>query len=287
MTDNFATMSEFLAQHGQESPAAANLVGGLKKLGIPSILRDLFEFGYAHPFKGGEILDAYDALQFNTERADYGDLSMGIYFAMDTSSGLYFVDPVDFLGLGAGYVYWVDQAVFGVDYCVPAAENILQFLAFANGGSRDWPNEKPLGQLAEQRLFDTIKASDSVDCGPELTELQLLKQLKESDNFFLPFCLIRILLTANGFILLESGKRFFNLTQIIETTNLNQVEGLIWVGSAPNGLLYGMTTTEWNGYPSNRVIAVAAGQDINTVPVLGRTADVWTRWIKDEEEMVA
>lgn len=239
---------------------------------------DLLRFGAL------ELFQIDDYIEVNRERAGFDELAQGVFVASDLAEGWFFVDPVDFMGLGEGFVFWCDRGLLAADECVPAADSLIDLLEAAALGGKPW-QAPPLGERALARLVERLQHSPAVATRPPVDPARF--HLPGAPA--LPLRLGDILMQADGFLLPVSQREFFGLAAIAPVPGSGDsphAPGALWVGQAPQGQrLASSTGSGWRGLPADRLLAVAPGQAPEEAPVLGRTADVWTRWIQDDEAL--
>lgn len=238
---------------------------------------DAIRFGEVEPF----MIDDY--IDVNTDRDPDGELAGMVFVAADLAAGWFFVDPADALGLGPGFVCWVDRGSRAADDCIPAASSLIALFEQAEAGGRPW-QAPMLGDRAVTRLAGLLSRSRAVATRPPVDPALF----HAPGQLPLPLRLGDIYMASNGFLLVGSGREF---TPMAEATAVPGTDpglghpGAVWIGRGPGGVRYASTTgIGWRGLPADRMLALAPGQSPDTAPVLGRTADVWSRWIIEEEE---
>ncbi|MEQ8766304.1 MAG: hypothetical protein RL885_20485 [Planctomycetota bacterium] len=238
---------------------------------------DLIRFGEVEPFQ------VADYIEVNEEREGLTELEEAVFVASDLSDGWFFVDPTGFLGLGPGFVFWVERGRLEADDCVPVATSLIELFEVAAAGETPWRSPM-LGDRAIQRLLERLESSSAVATRAPLDPARL----RAPEQIALPFRWARVLEHTNGFLLVRSNREAFGLFEIEALPGSGEearLPGAIFVGRGPGGERYVSTTgLGWRGLPADRMLRVAAGQDPLEAPVLGRTADVWTRWILEDEE---
>ncbi len=238
---------------------------------------DLVRFGEVEPFE----IAAY--IEVNEDRATYDEVASGIYVASDLADGWFFVDPDGFMGLGAGFVFWVERGRFAADDCVPAAESLIDLFEAAADGETPW-KAPMLGERALDRLLRLLRTTSSASCRAPLDP----DRLRAPGQFALPRRLSRILEEANGFRLHLSEREFFGLERIRPVEGTGEAFGLpgaVWIGEGPDGVRYaGTCGTGWLGLPADRMIEIRPGANPEDALLLGRTPDVWAAWIRQDEK---
>ena len=244
---------------------------------LPTLWRnvDLARFGKL------EMFQMADFIEVNEVRDSFDDLAEGVFVASDLADGWFFVDPTGFMGMGAGTVFWVERGRLIADDCVPAGRSLIDLIEAAAAGETPW-KAPMLGDRAVDRLIARLRKSDSVETRAPLDP----RLLTAPGQPPLPLRLGRMLEASNGFLLYRSEREFKGLAAIepVADTGEADLPGALWIGRGPQGRLYASTTDAgWRGLPADRLIAVAHGQRADDAPVLGRTADIWNRWISEDE----
>jgi hypothetical protein len=256
--------------------AAANAVASLPEpLTALYLAVDEFRFGEVAPFA------ISDFIEINEVSPEYSEVGEGIFVASDLADGWFFVDPTGFMGLSAGFVYWVERGRFVADDCVPAAESLIDLFEQAAVGATPWKGPM-LGDRALDRLLGLLASSKAVAQRPPIDPPLFARP----GQVPLPLRLARLLEQANGFLLHISQREFAGIADIAAVQGSGQSEGLagaLWVGHGPGGQRYAMTTgIGWRDLPGERMLGVGAGEGAAQAPVFGRVWDVWSRWIEDD-----
>lgn len=270
--------------HGSFNPASARQIAEANAVApLPDPMTRLYltvdaiRFGQVEPF----MIDDY--IDVNSDRDPDGELARMVFVASDLAAGWFFVDPVDALGLGAGFTFWVDRGSQAADDCIPAAPSLIDLFEEAEAGGRPWQGPM-LGDRAVQRLTDLLSRSKAVATRPPVDPALF----HAPGQMPLPLRLGDIYMASNGFLLVGSGREFTAMqaaTAVPGTDAGFGHPGAVWIGTGPGGVRYATTTgIGWRGLPADRMLAIAPDQSPEDAPVLGRTADVWSRWIAEEEE---
>jgi hypothetical protein len=93
---------------------------------------------------------------------------------------------------------------------------------------------------------------------------------------------------CDGFLLVESSREFFGFDKtepVASTDNGFGQPGALWTGRGPEGERYATTVGNWLGLPADRLLSAAPGQNLADALLLGRTADVWAHWIRQDEAL--
>lgn len=237
---------------------------------------DIIRFGEVEPFHWEDFIEV------NEDRAGFGEVGGDVFVASDLADGWFHVDVAGRQGLGPGFVFWSERGRWDADDAVPAAESLIELFEAAAAGRTPW-KAPMLGDRAVARLLAALDASPAVGAAPPVDPMRL----PDPDAPRLPRRLAKVLEAADGFLLPASDRVHWGLSRIAPVAGAVGVAGLpgaFWIGEGPSGLRYATTTAAgWRGLPSERMIAVAPGEDPDAAPVLGRTADVWTRWITEDE----
>jgi hypothetical protein len=232
---------------------------------------DMIRFGDLEPFH------IEDYLEVNGLREDFGPLSAAVFVASDLADGWFFVDPGSFMGLAPDFVFWVERGMMELDECVPVAETLIDLFEASASGQHPW-RAPPLGDRAVTRLQTRISEAPHVVChaplDPATRGAQITPRVRQ------------ILEHSDGFWLEKSGRVF---TGFAEITPLHAAQSEMpdahWIGTGPHGVRYATTTgSGWRDLPADRMILIAPDTDPNDGVVLGRTADVWNLWIRQDEE---
>ncbi len=285
-TDN-AMLEAFLGRHGSAFRPQIDADTRQAFLGLsPSpALRRVFEKTDALSFDSMQLFDLSDFIDVNRHPEQLDEVGAGLFFADDLSDGYFFIDQDDFMGLGSGFVFWVSRGGLSVDECIPVAESFMNFLELAEQGDAPWDTAPTLGERAISRLGKLLVSSDAVECRPAIDPEHLQQQSRDR-TLPVPAALGRIWAYADGFLLIDSGREFFGIEKtepVIGTRTRIDEPGALWIGNEPGGVRYATTVGLWGDLPPDRMIAVNSDQEIADGALLGRTADVWTRWILEDQ----
>jgi hypothetical protein len=159
---------------------------------------------------------------------------------------------------------------------------LIDLLESAAAGGTPW-KAPMLGDRAVARLVGLLRSSPAVATRAPVDPARF----HDPGRPAIPLRLGDILMEANGFRLHLSQREFPGLEAIAPVPDTDAgtgYPGALWLGRGPEGMRYASTTGNgWRDLPADRMLAVAPGQSAATAPVLGRTADVWARWIKEDE----
>jgi|GEM_PF-5114969 len=213
----------------------------------------------------------------NNERADFGDLAEMLFFANDKASGFFFIDTLDILGLGAGFVYWTDRGLMGADDVVPCAKDVAAFLADLEAGKKPWLASS-LGQRAVERFREAV-----ANAPPELlfrppVNPDEFSQMREEKGLLIPYLTGEVLWVANGMQLQKGDREIYALAQMKPL----QDGHLILFGFDRTLGYLAVSFNGWNNIPDDRLIAFHNYDNPETGQLLGRVPDVLTFWIEQE-----
>lgn len=287
-SDTVARVAAFAARQGLptgQPPAHTSkaLARAQAVAPLPLALEALYARADALRVGGVELFQLDDYVDVNRDRSHFGELAEGIFVASDLASGWFFVDAADALGLGPDFVHWCDRGSMTADDCVPAAPSLIDLLEAAERGESPWLAPM-LGDRAVARLRDLLARSRAVATRAPLDP----SRLREPGRPPLTLRLADILLAADGVLLPRSGRELLPYESMTPVPGSVPREGdlpAVWIGRGPQGVRYGSTAdTGWQGWPGDRLFAVAPGQSLHEAVLLGRTADVWSHWIQADEQ---
>lgn len=172
-------------------------------------------------------------------------------------------------------MFWADRAVMEADALVPAGENLADFLERLHAGTR--PGTGPtLGERAKARMLAALEAlPETIERGPPI-DYSAFTQAREDRGLIVTWTLADLLLEANGLLLSPQRQiwPFERMTMIAEG-------GAVAIGEdAALGTL-AVTLGGWQDLPADRIFAFSPNTSPENGRLLGRTADVLTRWIEE------
>lgn len=244
---------------------------------LPEQLRQLYAFDAELFVDGFELFEPAVYQDVNSDRDEFGELSEMVFFADDQSGGFFFLDSKDQLGLGEGFVCWVDRSMMSADEVIPLAPNVAEFLAILRSGL-DIYDHTTLGDKSLRRLFDALESLPAdVDARPPI-DVDQLAATQQRRRLQVTYATGEILMRANGILFGQSGREFFSLDQMSECAD----GAVVIVGSDPALGHLGVTRGDWQDLPAERLIAFRDVQHPEDGQVLGRLADVFHFWIAEE-----
>ncbi len=251
---------------------------------LPRPLAHLYEKVDLLRIGGVELFQVDDYIDVNTQRRNFEELSDAIFVGSDLAEGWFFVDPIDFMGLGAGFVFWCERGALVADDCVPAAPSLIDLLEIAARGESPWRGPM-LGDRAVSRLSVLLEQSPAVATRPPVDPALF----HEPGHPQLTLRMADLLMQSNG-ILLPASQRELSpyeaMQPVAGSAHDDGMPGAVWVGHGPHEVRYATTSGNgWLGLPADRLLAVAPGVPPEAGTLLGRTADVWARWIEDDQNV--
>lgn len=224
-----------------------------------------------------EQFDLFEPALFvdvNSDRDSFGELADLSWFGADFGSGFFAIDVGDVVGLGNGAIVRADRGDLTADSLVPVANTLAEFLKALNAG--DAVSQGPtLGQRAAKRLEASLNAMPStIETGPPLDPIAFVEA--RARGVMVPMPLAALLRRANGLLLGEQR-------QIWPFERMHTVAdgGAVAVGEDKKLGVVAVTLGDWQDLPADRLFAFKPGQPPESGQLLGRTADVITRWIEE------
>ena len=269
-----------LLEGGQGRPATeADLKRMELAAPVPPDLRALYLRDAELFIPGFELFEPAIYEDVNTDRAAYGELSEMVFFADDQAEGFFFIDALDLLGLGAGFIYWVDRGLMGADEVVPIGPSLAEFLAILEEGID--PRMGPtLGQRAIERFAAALEdLPGTVDASPPV-DRAAFRKAQEERGLQLTIATGEVLLRANGLYFADAERQIHPLDRMMAVA-----EGRVAVvGHDPRLGYLGVTRGDWQDLPADRLIAFQDLDHPEDGQILGRFADVLTYWIEEARQ---
>ncbi|WP_404385380.1 hypothetical protein [Caenispirillum salinarum] len=223
-----------------------------------------------------ELLEPPIFEDVNGGRAAFGELADMTYFATDRAEGVFFLDMFGRLGLGPGFVFWVERGLMAADEVVPCGETLAVFLAAVQEGRHPW-HAPTLGERALER-FRAAAANPppGVDLRPGIAPIAFV-QARRGGGLVVSFALGEILKIADGIHFAASRR------EIVPFHRMRAVAGggVVIVGHDPDLGTLGVTQGDWQDLPADRLLACGDPEHPETGRLLGRFADVLTFWIEE------
>lgn len=272
-----ADVLDRLLQPGAGRPASEGDFHQMAQVApMPAELRSLYRRDAEVFVPGFELFEPAIYVDVNARRDGFGELAEMIFIAEDQASGFYFIDAGDLLGLGPGFVYWVDRARMDADAVVPVAPSLGETLARLERG--EIPNLEPtLGQRAIARLAGALDdPPPGVDANPPV-QRAAFAQAREARGLILTMATGDVLLLANGINFPTTGQQIHALEHMTPAAG----GGIAIVGHDPALGFLGVTRGDWQNLPADRLIAFGDIDHPERGQLLGRFADVVAFWIEE------
>jgi len=274
-----AAVARFIPDPARRVPAEPDLFAEMRRI---AALDEGLEAIYAVTGElSGEQFNLFEPALFidvNAGTEDSDELAALTWFGADYASGFFGVDTQGVIGLGEGAVFWADRAVMEADALVPAGENLADFLEQLHAGLR--PGTGPsLGDRAKARMLAALdRLPESIERGPPIA-YSAFTEARGERGLIVTWALADLLLKANGLLLSPQRQiwPFERMTMIVEG-------GAVAIGEdAALGTL-AVTLGSWQALPADRMFAFTPGTAPENGRLLGRTADVLTRWIEEASQ---
>jgi hypothetical protein len=252
---------------------------------IPLELAALYQISNGLTLDEVDIWDLDDALNYAGLQAVAQEYPGAAAFGWNRSDVVLILDAADTMHCGAGAVLAVDSVYPGPESAVLCAPDLGSFLDAAKAGHRPWRGPRVVDRQAAELARIIAERPSRVDALLPLPEAARTAAIAARE--VVPGAELQAYLgIANGLRFTRTGLRIAgaaDLSAVPGSARPDGVPGAIRIGRAASGEEL-VVTVIGSGRPSDLVLQLRPGGDLQAAPSFGRLLPVLIGWIASDAE---